>query len=180
MSATPWAYEQRPDTRTTTVRMGMWLFLASEAMFFGSLFSAYVLLREGSATWPDGREVLGLKMPVLNTVVMLALTLAVAGRRMLIATALGIAFVVMAVADYYVKLNAGLQPSMNLMLACWFTLGAVHTLHVAGGVVANLWVARGAATSSPLQLAERLRAVALYWYFLGVVWLVLLVGFYFT
>ena len=31
----PWTYEPRPDTRTTNVRVGMWLFLASEAMFFG-------------------------------------------------------------------------------------------------------------------------------------------------
>ena len=44
MKAIPWTYDPRPDTRTTNVRVGMWLFLASEAMFFGSLFSAYVLL----------------------------------------------------------------------------------------------------------------------------------------
>ena len=42
-------YERRPDTNTTSIRLGTWLFLASEAMFFGSLFSAYVLLRAGGS-----------------------------------------------------------------------------------------------------------------------------------
>ena len=35
--------------------LGMWLFLASEAMFFGALFSGYVLLRTGSEHWAGRR-----------------------------------------------------------------------------------------------------------------------------
>ena len=42
-------YERRPDTNTTSIRVGTWLFLASEAMLFASLFSAYVLLRAGGS-----------------------------------------------------------------------------------------------------------------------------------
>ena len=67
MKAIPWTYDPRPDTRTTNVRVGVWLFLASEAMFFGSLFSAYVLLRTGAANWPDASTFLDLPLALVNT-----------------------------------------------------------------------------------------------------------------
>ncbi len=44
----PYASEPRPDTGVTSTSLGMWLFLASETMLFGSLFSAYALLRTGA------------------------------------------------------------------------------------------------------------------------------------
>ena len=34
----PYTSDVRPDTGTTSQRLGMWLFLASEVMLFGSLF----------------------------------------------------------------------------------------------------------------------------------------------
>ena len=37
---------------TDSLGLGMWLFIASEAMLFGSLFSGYVMLRVGSTAWP--------------------------------------------------------------------------------------------------------------------------------
>ena len=42
----------RPDTGLTNPKLGIWLFLASEVMLFGSLFSAYALLRMGATSWP--------------------------------------------------------------------------------------------------------------------------------
>src|SRR5262245_20409075 len=72
MKAIPWTYDARPDTRTTNVRVGVWLFLASEAMFFGSLFSAYVLLRSGAENWPDASGLLDLRPALLNTALLLA------------------------------------------------------------------------------------------------------------
>ena len=41
----PYTGTPRTDTGVTNVTMGVWLFLASEIMLFGSLFSAYALLR---------------------------------------------------------------------------------------------------------------------------------------
>src|SRR5262245_10280933 len=67
MSAVPWTYDRRPDTQTTNVRVGIWLFLASETMFFGSLFSGYALLRTGADSWPDGRTLLELRPALINT-----------------------------------------------------------------------------------------------------------------
>src|SRR5436190_23377011 len=67
----PWSREARPDTGLTNGTLGMWLFLASEVMLFGALFSGYALLRTGSAVWPDGRERLSVALASVNTLMML-------------------------------------------------------------------------------------------------------------
>lgn len=52
----PYTVQNRPDTGIYNAKLGVWLFLASEVMLFGGLFSAYVLLRVGAAPgeWPHG------------------------------------------------------------------------------------------------------------------------------
>jgi cytochrome c oxidase subunit 3 len=52
----PYTIEARPDTGLYNAKLGIWLFLASEVMLFGGLFSAYVLLRVGAPEgfWPHG------------------------------------------------------------------------------------------------------------------------------
>ena len=49
----PYTVETRPDTGLHNSKLGIWLFLASEVMLFAGLFSTYILLRTGSANWPD-------------------------------------------------------------------------------------------------------------------------------
>ena len=78
------------------------------------------------------------------------------------------------------KLAAGLHPSTNLLLACWFTLTAVHAVHVAAGVGLNLWLAARSGQMATAQRAERLRATRLYWLFVDAVWIVILFAFYFA
>jgi cytochrome c oxidase subunit III len=52
----PYAIQPRPDTGLYNAKVGIWLFLASEVMLFGGLFSAYVLIRVGTppGEWPHG------------------------------------------------------------------------------------------------------------------------------
>jgi len=45
----PYNVEERPDTGLYNAKLGIWLFLASEVMLFGALFSTYILLRTGDA-----------------------------------------------------------------------------------------------------------------------------------
>ena len=49
----PYEVKPRPDTGLFNAKIGVWLFLASEVMLFGGLFSGYVFLRLGSAGEPD-------------------------------------------------------------------------------------------------------------------------------
>ena len=52
----PYTVERREDTGLYNAKLAVWLFLASEVMLFGALFSAYVLLRVGAPDgyWPHG------------------------------------------------------------------------------------------------------------------------------
>ena len=52
----PYTVEVRRDTGLNNGKLGIWLFLASEVMLFGGLFSSYILLRVGAdpGTWPQG------------------------------------------------------------------------------------------------------------------------------
>jgi len=52
----PYTVKPRPDTGLYNAKLGIWLFLASEVMLFGALFSSYVLLRVGAepGTWSMG------------------------------------------------------------------------------------------------------------------------------
>src|SRR3954470_8346563 len=67
----PYTVEARPDTGLTNGKLGVWLFLASEVMLFGALFSSYILLRVGSVEWPHGFEELNVPMAAFNTVVLI-------------------------------------------------------------------------------------------------------------
>ena len=63
----PFTVKNRPDTGLYNGKLGVWLFLASEVMLFGGLFSAYVFLRTGVDSWPVGAEILNVPLATLNT-----------------------------------------------------------------------------------------------------------------
>src|SRR5204863_7409154 len=52
----PYTVEPRADTGLYNATVGIWLFLASEVMLFGALFSSYIVLRVGAMgeNWPHG------------------------------------------------------------------------------------------------------------------------------
>jgi cytochrome c oxidase subunit III len=67
----PYTVEARPDTGLFNAKLGVWLFLASEVMLFGALFSSYILLRVGAdlGTWPHG--LLNIPIGTFNTAVLI-------------------------------------------------------------------------------------------------------------
>src|SRR6185436_16338597 len=72
MEGIPYTTDVRPDTGLTNPKLGIWLFLASEVMLFGSLFSSYALLRTGAPSWPEQAEIVNVPLAALNTVVLIA------------------------------------------------------------------------------------------------------------
>jgi cytochrome c oxidase subunit III len=67
----PYTVEARPDTGLYNAKVGIWLFLASEVMLFGALFSTYILLRVGAPEgyWPHGW--LNIPIGTVNTIVLI-------------------------------------------------------------------------------------------------------------
>lgn len=180
----PYTVEPRPDTGVNNVRLGVWLFLASEVMLFGGLFSAYFTLRAGSIEpWAPLREHIAPAM--LNTMLLLGGSAAfVAARRavrgggegvyrgwMFAATLLPAMFLPHKLMEYQHHWREGVTAATNNQWAMYFLLTGVHAFHVAAGVVVNVWLA--SSTRDVPRLVNRLSATALYWYFVDLVWLVL-------
>src|SRR5471030_1002747 len=68
----PYTVTARPDTGLWNAKVGIWLFLASEVMLFGGLFSAYIFLRLDAepGMWPHG--LLNVPIGTMNTIVLIA------------------------------------------------------------------------------------------------------------
>jgi len=157
----------------------MWLFIASEAILFGSLFSGYLVLRMGaSSSWPG--PIAG--FPWVETLLLLGASAAFGAKRsqLIVSNALGLTFVVITLVGYAAVIGTGITPSTNLMWACWFTLTGVHAVHVLAGAAFTGWLAgpqfKTAAEERERWLA-RIEATRRYWLFLDAVWLAIVVGF---
>ena len=190
MDALPYTTTVRPDTGLTSPKLGIWLFLASEVMLFGSLFSAYVLLRTGAPTWPDQAETLNVPLAALNTVILisssvtmvLAWAAAAAGRlpryRLFMGLTLlgGALFLVVKTIEYGEKFSHDLLPSTNNFLALYFTLTGLHAIHVIAGMVVNAYLL-GPGTrmwaQDHLRFTNRVEIAGIYWHFVDVVWIFL-------
>ena len=67
----PYNVHPRPDTGLYNGKLGVWLFLASEVMLFGALFSSLILLRTGADSWPRGYEFLNVPLATFNTFILI-------------------------------------------------------------------------------------------------------------
>jgi cytochrome c oxidase subunit III len=186
----PYTTETRPDTGLTNPKLGIWLFLASEVMLFGSLFSSYVLLRTGAERWPDQSSILSVPLASLNTLILIAssvtIVLAWASlkggnlsryRLYMGLTILGGAlFLVVKSFEYGDKFSHGLLPAENNFIGLYYTMTGLHALHVIGGMIVNayLW---GPGTKmwayDRERFTNRIEVAGLYWHFVDVVWIFL-------
>ena len=179
----PFTFERRPDTGVTNVTLAIWLFLASEAMLFAALFSAYALLRTAAPAWPRGSTVLSLSIGAGTTVAMALMLAAVWGVRsasvsrarggLAVSTLFALVSLLLLGAEYGSAIARGLVPSVSTFAAMYYTLTGVHGLHIAGGIGATLWVMAGIHRVSPFLTGGRVQALSLYWAFVTLVWLVI-------
>ena len=184
----PYTVEERPDTGLANGKLGIWLFLASEVMLFGALFSTYIILRIGSVEWPHGELNVGLG--AVNTIILItsSVTMVMAWaslklhnwgrhRLYLIATFLlaGV-FLVNKYFEYADHFARGEGPAHSTFLAIYFTLTGLHGIHILGGMAVMLYfIGPGAKLykSNPDQFVNRIEYTGLYWHFVDLVWIFL-------
>ena len=151
----PYTVTARADTGVNNAKLGVWLFLASEVMLFGALFTSYILLRTTAPEWPKGYEILNVPLATLNTAVLItsSITMVMAWASLMmknfskykiymgLTIILGLAFLVIKALEYGPKFSHGLYPSTNTFFAIYFTLTGLHGLHVIGGmIILNLFI----------------------------------------
>jgi heme/copper-type cytochrome/quinol oxidase subunit 3 len=169
-------------------KLGMWAFLGSECLFFGSLISTYLLYRGRSVRGPLPEEVYDIPYTSVSSFVLLmsSLTMVLAlnaiqrgdHRRLrvwLLATALlGMTFLGGQVFEFTVFVNEGLTLDRNLFGSTFFLLTGFHGAHVSVGVL-MLMVLFGMSLAGrlPTSQSERVELIGLYWHFVDIVWIVI-------
>ncbi len=194
------------EQQTETAQLGMWLFIATEVMFFGVLIFTYVLYRTHYA---EQFRIAGHDSKILNgsineallltssLTMILAINFGKEGRRrplfaFLGATAfLGVCFLGVKGWEYVLDYNSGSVPSVNYLFKAgyhgptelfwvfyWISTG-IHAVHLTIGiglVMMLAWQARRGLFSR--NYYSPLEVVGLYWSFVDTVWVFLFAAIY--
>lgn len=174
-------YEEFP---VPSNRMGMWWFLASEVATFGGLFASFLLLKIAHGDWAHHAAENLYWIGTINTYILLTSSLSVVlahhaseenqSKRTLkwigITLLLGVVFLGLKGYEYYQHIHHGVTPATNLFFGFYYTMTGLHALHVIGGLVTWLWVAKRVAWD---QSMNAVAPVGLYWHFVDLVWIFL-------
>jgi heme/copper-type cytochrome/quinol oxidase subunit 3 len=172
----------------TNTKLGMWLFLASDCLFFGAFISAYLLYRGREQEGPTPRELFDIPFTSATSFILLmsslAMVLALAAiqrndhrrfRLWILATALfGATFIAGQIYEFTEFYREGLKLDTNLFGSSFFVLTGFHGAHVTIGILwlLSLW---GMSMQGRLgtDKAESVEVAGLYWHFVDVVWIVI-------
>ncbi|OGR83559.1 MAG: hypothetical protein A2902_04105 [Elusimicrobia bacterium RIFCSPLOWO2_01_FULL_64_13] len=175
-------------------KLGMWVFLASEVMLFGGFISSYVILRTGSPYFSiPPREMLGVPLATLNTFVLITSSVtmvlaldavqkgSVKGLVRYLSATLFLAFCFLGIKayEYHHKWLEGITLTSGLFGSFYYTLTALHALHVIGGIVfISYLLAMALKGRYDSREHARVEYAGLYWHFVDLVWVVLFPIFY--
>jgi heme/copper-type cytochrome/quinol oxidase subunit 3 len=189
MAADHGVIEHPTSTGLDSRKIAMWVFLASDCMFFGSLISAYMISKNRSVVGPYPDDLINIPFTSVSSFVLLmsslAMVLALSGiqrgnmRQFRIWTLttglLGLIFLGGQIYEFYEFNHEGLTLSRNLFGSSFFTLTGFHGTHVAIGVV---WLFSLYLASFKRGLVHQKNSVwveiaGLYWHFVDIVWIVI-------
>jgi cytochrome c oxidase subunit 3 len=181
--------------------LGMWLFLATEVLFFGGLFFAYTVYRvKYTAAFHEASAHTLLAFGSVNTGVLLfssfTMVMAVRAAQMLkrsavvgfllVTAVLGVAFLTIKGFEYAHEIREGLLPDSHfhiegadphlarMFFYLYFLMTGLHALHVTIGVVMLIIFAiRAKVTARLAGMATAVDVLGLYWHFVDIVWVFL-------
>lgn len=179
------------------VGLGMWIFLASEVLFFGALFCSYAVYRSFNAdAFRTASEHTQIIFGSINTVLLLtsSFTMTVALRAatvqlrgltlvcLALTAALGLAFLVCKGLEYREDLNQHLfpgpdfpllPPATQMFWGFYWTMTGVHAAHLSAGIAVVVTVLVLFKRNIIAVQGSTMEGVAIYWHFVDCVWIVL-------
>jgi heme/copper-type cytochrome/quinol oxidase subunit 3 len=169
-------------------KFAIWLFLGTEVMFFTGLIGTYIVLRMGSATWPDPDQRLAVGLTAINTFILITSSWfmvkslhAIQGgdragmKNWLLATIVGGSiFIGIQIYEYFELIGHGYTPNVDIFWSTFYAMTGFHGFHVFVGIVwllcAYIGALRGAFSKENYL---RLELAGLYWHFVDLVWVLL-------
>ncbi|MDA1265724.1 MAG: heme-copper oxidase subunit III [Planctomycetota bacterium] len=169
-------------------KFAIWLFLATEVMFFTGLIGTYVVIRTGSVTWPDPNTLLAVELTAFNTFVLIVSSWTVVrglqaiqkGDRKGLLFWLGLSilfgsfFVGVQVYEYFELVAHHRTPNVDLFWSTFYAMTGFHGTHVIVGVIwlICVWIAAARGKYSA-ENHVGLELAGLYWHFVDLVWVLL-------
>jgi cytochrome c oxidase subunit III len=186
------ALTMSPDEMSPTgiynKKMGMWVFLCSEVMFFTGLIGGYIVLRFASATWPIPSTKLNVPLTAVNTFVLICSSVTMVkafaafelgelrkGKFFLLATVLiGATFLSVQAVEYTKLMHEGFTPKASLFGSVFYVCTGFHGFHVLCGVICMTFVTIRAFLGKYTQADHQgVEVIGLYWHFVDLVWILL-------
>lgn len=178
-----------PDSKGNRYRIGMWVGLASIAMMFTSLSSAYIVRSGTAADWVPLRIP---RVMFVSTALILisSVTIEIARRKLkqsltgaysrylLLTGVLGLAFLGSQLISWRQLASQGIYVSTHPHSSFFYLLTGAHAVHLAGGLLALtfLWFRSRPKSDKPGFAATRQAtadAVSVYWHFMDGLWIYL-------
>ncbi len=178
------SHDAAHDTYSKTI-FGFWLYLMTNCLLFGSLFAAYVVLKDNTFGGPSAGALFSLPVVLIETLILLTSSFACGPAQVAelrqdkkkvlvwlgIAFVLGTLFFAMVMGDFMHLIQEGNGWQRSAFLSAFFTLVGTHAMHIAVGliwmvIVMGLVARRGLIPST----IRRLTCLRLFWHFLNVVW----------
>jgi len=190
-----------PEQQKTASTLGMWLFLVTEIMFFGGMFTCYIVYRTFYPTaFAAASHELDITMGAINTAVLicssLTMVLAVSAAQMgqrkstvaflILTIALGAVFLGIKAVEYHEKFVHHHVPgpsfhfdgpdpaNAQLFFSIYFAMTGVHALHMVIGIVLLAILAvRAQRGIFTTEYYTPIDMTGLYWHFVDIVWIFL-------
>jgi heme/copper-type cytochrome/quinol oxidase subunit 3 len=181
--------DREAGTGVYNEKVGMWIFLASEVMFFTALIGTYIILRFAHPdAWAPPGQMLNVPITAVNTFLLICSSVTMVKafaaaqdddqrglRRWLVGTVLiGATFVGVQAYEYAHLIAKGFVPSQGLYGSTFYTMTGFHGFHVTMGVLCMMFVTwkafRGKYSSHDHRGVE---VIGLYWHFVDLVWIIL-------
>jgi cytochrome c oxidase subunit 3 len=189
------------EQQKTASTLGMWIFLATEVMFFGGLFAAYTVYRYlNPHAFAEASHHMSVKAGAINTTVLIcsSLTMALAVRSaqlsrkkatawFIIGTMIfGIAFLGVKAFEYHEHYVEGTAPGVNwtltgndarqieLLFCFYFIMTGMHAFHMVVGLgLMSYLLAHTLKDRYSADYYSPVEIIGLYWHFVDIVWIFL-------
>jgi heme/copper-type cytochrome/quinol oxidase subunit 3 len=183
---------ESPLTPESWGKLGMWNFLAGDAMSFGGLLAAYGALRYGDPHWPVPSSILGITLTAAMTFLLVCSSVTMvealagfkAGNQQKLKTFLGLTilggviflgcamFLGLQAYEWTHLIEHGQSITRNNFGATFFILTGFHGMHVFSGVVYLTCILVAALRGSySADNNNSVEIVALYWHFVDLIWI---------
>jgi len=154
-----------PVTKVAHGKLAMWIFLASEIMFFTGFFGAFIVLRNSNLElFSHSAAELTKGLALLNTFILIGSSLTMA---------LSILNLEKGNIEYSTKFSHHIFPWTNVFFSFYFLMTGFHAIHVIAGMIPMTFMFIKAFTKKGYNHPVKVETLGLYWHFVDLVWIFL-------